>query len=167
MVKHFRARWGVKLKLITFGLLALFAVIAVTTGPPITLILLAIVIAAITFMVRGYSVMDGKLLVHRLGWATTFDLAELRVAEFSPGATMGSIRLLGNGGLFGFIGRFRNAVLGHYRAYATDDANTVVLEFPDLKLVVTPENPTAFLAALESESEAVDSRAAHAVAETT
>lgn len=151
MAAHFRAPWGTKLKVITFGLLALFAAVAVATGPPVTWILLAIVFAAATFMVRGYSVIDGKLLVHRFGWATSFDLAELRAAEFSPGATMGSIRLLGNGGLFGFVGRFRNAVLGPYRAYATDDANTVVLEFPDLKLVVTPEEPAAFLAALESE----------------
>ena len=56
---------------------------------------------------------------------------------------------MGVGGLFGFIGRFRNEVLGMYRAYATDSINTVVLDFGGSKVVVTPDDPAGFVAAIE------------------
>jgi len=150
MGTHFRAPWGIKLKLITAALLALFVFVSATTGPPVTWLLLAAVVCAAIFMVRGYSIVDDKLFVHRLGWSTTFDLAELKAAEFSPGATMGSIRVFGVGGLFGFIGRFRNTMLGPYRAYATDSDHTVVLEFERFKVVVTPDNPIDFVATLDA-----------------
>ena len=152
MGTHFRAPWGIRLKLATGALLALFVFVSATTGPPATWILLAVVVIAATFAVRGYSVVDDKLLVHRLGWSTTFDLAELEAAEYSPGATMGSIRTFGIGGLFGFIGRFRNSMLGNYRAYATDSDHTVVLRFRDATVVVTPDDPVGFVAALDAVS---------------
>jgi len=61
----------------------------------------------------------------------------------------GSLRLFGNGGLFSSSGLFWNRRLGRYRAFATDPGNAVVLEFPDRTLVVTPESPSGFLAALK------------------
>ena len=150
MGDHFRAPWGVKLWTVTCGVLSVLAFVAWRSGPPTFSALLAITIAAAAFMVRGYSVVDGQLLIHRLGWSTKFDLSELTAAEFSPGATLGSARVMGIGGLFGFIGRFRNEMLGVYRAYATDSANTVVLDFGGSKVVVTPDKPAEFVAALET-----------------
>ncbi len=147
---HFRAPWGTKLWAVTLVILAIVVYGVVTSGPPTSLVLVGVTLLAAAFMVRGYSVVDGKLLVHRLGWSTKFDLANLEAAEFSPHATMGSIRVMGVGGLFGFIGSFRNELLGMYRAYATDSTNTVVLDFGGSKVVVTPDNPAEFVAALES-----------------
>ena len=63
-----------------------------------------------------------------------------------------SIRLFGNGGAFAFSGWFRNRKLGSYRAYATDPARSVVLKFSDHKtIVVTPEPPDAFIAAVKQQ----------------
>jgi hypothetical protein len=150
MAAHFRAPWGTKLWIATIGFLAVFVFVAWRAGPPAAYGLLAIAIAASTLMVRGYSVVNGMLLVHRLGWSTKLDLSQLTGVEFSPGATLGSARVFGIGGLFGFIGRFRNEVLGLYRAYATDSDHTVVLDFNGSKVVVTPDDPQAFIAAVES-----------------
>ncbi len=150
MGTHFRAPWGTKLWVATIAFLLIIVVVTWRAGPPTSWVLLAVAVGAATFMVRGYSIVDDRLLVHRLGWSTKFDLSELRTAEFSPGATLGSVRVMGVGGLFGFIGRFRNEMLGVYRAYATDSANTVVLDFGGSKVVVTPENPAEFVAAVES-----------------
>ena len=150
MGTHFHAPWSAKLWATTIAFLGILAIVALSAGPPAAWGMLAIAIGAATFMVRGYSVIDGRLLVHRLGWSTKFDLAELTEAEYSPGATLGSVRVMGVGGLFGFIGRFRNEPLGMYRAYATDGANTVVLDFGGSKVVVTPDDPTAFVAAIEA-----------------
>ena len=150
MGQHFKAPWGTKLWVMTAGVLAILVVALVTVKGWAALLLAAIVGLALAFAVRGYSVLDGQLLIHRLGWATKFDLAELTSVEFSPGATIGSIRTMGIGRLFGFVGHFRNEILGSYRAYATDEENTVILDFSGEKIVVTPDSPVEFVAAVEA-----------------
>lgn len=42
-------------------------------------------VAAAAFATRSYSVMDGKLVIHRLGWSTKFDLTKRKSAEVNPG----------------------------------------------------------------------------------
>ena len=105
--------------------------------------------AAARFAVRGYTVRDDSILVHRLGWSSTVDLRGLESATMSPHVMRRSVRELGNGGLFAYTGRFRNASLGSYRAYVTDQARTVVLRFPGRAdgevLVVSPDDPEAFV----------------------
>ena len=64
-------------------------------------------------------------------------------------ATVGSLRTFGIGGLFGYIGRFRNRRIGGYTAYVTDALNSVVLRFPDKTFVLSPDDPQAFVAELE------------------
>jgi hypothetical protein len=127
---------------------AILAVILVVAGYSTPgwgkLVAVAIALVAATFAVRGYSVRDGKIMVHRLGWANKFDLAKLSSVEVSPGVTMGSVRAMGIGGLFGFFGYYRNEILGLYRAFATDEVHSVVLDFEGNKIVVTPDDPQAF-----------------------
>ena len=132
----------------TGGLAAILIVAAAVTAGPGSLVILAILLAAAAFSIRGYSVMDGRLLIHRLGWSNKFDLSELVSAEASPGATMGSLRTMGIGGLFGFVGHFHNEILGSYKAFATNEFNTVVLVFGDQTIVVTPDDPEEFVEAV-------------------
>ena len=148
MREHFFAPWSTKLKLMTGGLAAILIVAAAVTAGPGSLAILAILLAAAAFSIRGYSVMDGRLLIHRLGWSNKFDLAELVSAEVSPGATMGSLRTMGIGGLFGFVGHFHNEILGSYKAFATNEFNTVVLVFGNQTIVVTPDDPEEFVQAV-------------------
>jgi hypothetical protein len=61
---------------------------------------------------------------------------------------MGSLRTMGIGGLFGFVGHFHNEILGSYKAYATNEFNTVVLVFGDQTIVVTPDEPDEFVEAV-------------------
>lgn len=149
MNHHFTAPWGRKLTLVTGALLAVLAWAAVAAGGVGSAGIVAVVVACAAFSVRGYSVVGGQLLVHRLGWVTRFDLGRLQSAEFSPGAMLGSLRTFGNGGLFAFTGHFRNAAIGSYRAFATDSARTVVLDFGSERVVVTPDRPAEFVAALD------------------
>jgi hypothetical protein len=150
MRQHFFAPWSPRLKLMTVALLAVCLVAAYAAKGWGSLVILAIVLVAATFAIRGYSVIDGRLLIHRLGWSTKFDLSRLTSVEVSPGATMGSIRAMGIGGLFGFVGYYRNEILGTYKAYATNELNTVVLDFGGKKIVVTPDKPEEFLQAVEA-----------------
>ena len=47
-----------------------------------------------------------------------------------------SIRTFGSGGLFGYIGRFKNSRLGHYRMYATELKNLLFIRTDDNKRYV-------------------------------
>jgi hypothetical protein len=148
MREHFFAPWSTRLKLMTGGLAAILIVAAAVTAGPGSLVILAILLAAAAFSIRGYSVKDGRLLIHRLGWSDKFELSELLSAKVSPGATMGSLRTMGIGGLFGFVGHFHNEILGSYKAFATNEFNTVVLVFGNQTIVVTPDDPEEFVEAV-------------------
>jgi hypothetical protein len=43
---------------------------------------------------------------------------------------------------------YRSALLGKFRAYTTNEANCVILEFGKTKIVVTPDAPQEFVAAV-------------------
>ena len=150
MRKHFRAPWSNKLKGLTAAFVAILAIAAYTAKGWASLVMLAILLVAAAFAIRGYSLSDDKLLILRMGWATQYDLVRLSKVEISPGATLGSVRTMGIGGLFGFVGHYHNAILGSYKAYATNDLNTVVLGFGDETIVVTPDDPAAFVEAVEA-----------------
>ena len=154
--RSFRAPWGTSLWTITIGVgggLGIGIVVSELLG--VQVLLAAILIVPLVLSVRGYTVRDGQLLVHRLGWVTRFDLADLRKVEVAPGVMRGSLMTFGNGGLFGFVGHFRNNALGAYRAYATKKENAVVLRLNGGPVVVTPDEPVAFVDAVKGERETV------------
>ena len=127
-------------------------------GLPLTILGLAA-----RFAVRGYTVSDGSILVDRPGRSFTVDLRGLESATVSPHVMRRSVREFANGGLFAYTGRFRNAELGSYRAFATDQSRTVVLRFPGRAgsevLVMSPDDPEAFVALLADKRAAAASRA--------
>jgi transcriptional regulator with XRE-family HTH domain len=156
---HFRAPWSLTVKIVTplvIGvLLALPFIIPGQTLPWLHWWLWGVFVFTLFFSVSGFSVRDGQLLVHRLGWATKFELAQLSAFSANPHAMMGSIRLFGNGGFFCFIGYYRNSVIGSFRAYVTDPAKSVVLEFGDRKIVVSPDDPQAFVETLRDATKGI------------
>ena len=58
-------------------------------------------------------------------------------------------RLATSGGLVAGTGGFESRLLGEIDLYASDFANSVLLEAGELRMVVTPDDPEAFLAALQ------------------
>ena len=111
-------------------------------------LLLAVLLVPLVCTVRGYTITDTDLEVARLGWTSRWPLAGLQSATVERGVMARSLRTFGNGGLFAITGRYRNARLGAYQAYVTDSERTVVLRFPSLTLVVSPDDPELFARAL-------------------
>ncbi len=111
-------------------------------------LLLAVLLVPLVCTVRGYTITDTDLEVARLGWTSRWPLAALQSATVERGVMARSLRTFGNGGLFAITGRYRNARLGAYQAYVTDSERTVVLRFPSLTLVVSPDDPESFARAL-------------------
>ncbi len=151
MRRQFTAPWDQKLKVLTLAISVALILLAIVINQPWSPALIFLLIGMLIFSVRGYSLKNGKLLVHRMGWSNTFDLHKLTAVTVNPQAMMGSLRVFGVGGLFGYIGYFRNSLLGTYRAYATHTGNCLVLEFGDKRVVVTPDSPEAMKLAIEDE----------------
>ncbi len=149
---HFSAPWGRKLKITTATFVVIILLATASLGTDTWRIGVGIVLLAALLSIRGYSVIDGYVLIHRLGWSTRLDLSRLQSIEAQPGVMAGSARLLGIGGLFAFLGTFRSELLGTYRAYATDGANAVLLELDNANVVVTPDSPAEFVRAVLAES---------------
>lgn len=159
--RYFEATWGLQLKAITSGVACLLLGISAyslwqmlngSAAATLTAVLSPFVILAICslFTVRGYTVSTNRLVVHRLGWSNAIELTGLLSAEYVPGAMHGSLRTLANGGLFAFVGNFHNPDLGAYRAYVTDGMKAVVLRFAGKTIVVSPDRPEEFIAAVTS-----------------
>jgi hypothetical protein len=157
-MKTFNAPWGRELKFMTFfACFILLGVIAIGINLPqkhpfakasAIFIPAALLIGSAFFMVRDYTLNQHTLFVRRLGWSSKINLSNLLSATPDADAMSGSIRLAGNGGLFGFTGLFRNRKLGNYRVFGTDPKRCVVLRFGDRIVIVTPENPAEFADAI-------------------
>ncbi len=116
----------------------------------IAVIDLAVIAIAALFLIRGYRLDDHGLHVERLLWADRIPLTGLRRAWPDPEAMSKSLRLFGNSGFICIAGLFTNRKLGRYRAFATDPRRAVVLQTGERTVVVTPDEPLRFLAAVES-----------------
>lgn len=156
--RHFQAPWALSVKIVTPAVCAILAgaaLIGATALPAhasrfvrcVAIVMpLVVLTGTLPFLIRGYVLQERMLLVQRLGWSTRVDLTSLRSIVADPNAMRGSIRLFASGGLFGFFGVFRNRSLGLYRAYATDPRRAVVLKLSGRTVVVTPDDPAAFVA---------------------
>lgn len=157
---HFSiAPWPTSLKLLsTLGTVGLIAVsyaaysaipapsgLTHSFGVGVAAVPLLLLIGCLVFIVSGYSVESNQLSVKRLLTSTVVPLSGLERAWADPSACKGSLRVLGNGGLFSFTGRFYSKRLGYYRAFVTDFRRAVVLKFPDRVVVISPAAPQAFL----------------------
>ncbi|HEY6643513.1 PH domain-containing protein [Povalibacter sp.] len=153
---EFRAPWGRPLR-IASGLsavvllaVAVSGVVTLGRAPLLASLLLicmplAILLTALPFMVRGYTLNDDTIIVRRSGWATVLPLHDLQSVTGDADAMRGSLRLFANGGLFSFSGEFWNRKLGRYRALATDPGRAVVLRYPKRTVVITPHDPQQFI----------------------
>jgi hypothetical protein len=157
--ERFAAPWSGRLSAATLigivVLLGLPVAIASVGRPPallvagIALVDVAVIATAALFLIRGYRLDGDGLHVERLLWADRIPLTGLRRAWPDPKATSRSLRLFGNSGFFCIAGLFTNRALGRYRAFATDPRRAVVLQLGERTVVVTPEEPLRFLAAVE------------------
>lgn len=156
--RHFAAPWALSVKIVTpavSGVLVGSALIVAMALPDHSSLFvhcagiaapLLVLAVTLLFLVRGYVLQERTLLIQRFGWNTRVDLTALRSVEADSNAMRGSLRLFASGGLFGFFGLFRNRSLGLYRAYATDPRRAVVLKLSGRTVVVTPDDPGAFVA---------------------
>ncbi len=153
---EFKAPWSRSLKVITrIVVVVLVALIGlgvfwsgdIGAGARVGLIgvSLLVLLGSAALMVRGYTLSQDEIVVRRLGWATRLPLATLQAIEGKADAMQRSLRLIGIGGLFSFVGWYWNKSLRLYRVYATDPSRAVVLRYPNRTIVITPHDPQQFI----------------------
>ncbi len=150
-MRHFRAPWSISLILIsclTSLVLVALSVYAWRDTHLVAPVCLAILFGASLFTIRGYTVLDEVILVHRLLWATRLPRGPIVSVVFDPKLLRSSVKFFGNGGLFSFTGLYWNRQLGRYRAFVTDQSRALILRYPDRTVVLSPESPQAFVSAL-------------------
>jgi hypothetical protein len=156
MALEFGAPWSRSLKRASgFALIVLMAVAAAgflivpARMLPVRCALVAVpaCILALAFLsiVSGYVLTATQLEVERPFWNTAFPLAQLVSVAGDADVLTGSVRLLGNGGIFSFTGFFWKRGLGLYRSFATDPARAVIMRFRRFTIVVTPDDPLRFI----------------------
>jgi hypothetical protein len=103
--------------LLVYGAIAVWS--AGLTAVIVTYIIFGIVAIWVLLTMPRYLLLDDKSIVitHPIGQSVILksDIIEVRAIERSE--LLGSIRLFGSGGFFGWFGIFRNSKFGTYRLY--------------------------------------------------
>lgn len=148
---RFKAPWDLLLTIMTVGIVGLLIGVALVTGIPWVMLLnLGLVAICAVFGVYGYSIQDGDLQIVRLGWSKDIPFSAFRRVENKPIVMMGSIRTFGIGGVFGYIGKFKNSILNDYTAYVTHRKKTVLIVTDDeQKILISPDKPIEFINSLK------------------
>jgi len=161
--RYFKASLDTLAKNLSIVLAVLFAIIIVLhiwlikdSGKMVSLfviaLLLIIYLSAYLFRPQGYIITNEALIIKRSVSPVTILRSNITSTEqLSNNSLSGSIRLFGVGGLFGYFGKFSNRKLGTMTWYATRrNSNVVVVITADQKkIILTPDEPAAFLAALQ------------------
>ena len=149
---RFRSPWDMLLILMTTGILVLLIGLGYALGSPIVIIFnWGFILLCAAFGVYGYSIQNGELQIVRLGWSKNIRLRDIRRVDNKPIAMMGSIRLFGIGGVFGYIGNFKNSTLNHYKAYVTHREKTVlIVTKDDQQILISPDTPEEFISSIKA-----------------
>ncbi len=114
-----------------------------------TVLLIAVLVFSFGFSPRGFSLDDKGIIVHRpfKNAHIAFDKIQsaTKIAKVPP---KGLIRTLGNGGLFGYYGDFRNDEFGDMDWYLTKRQNVILIRTDKTKILISPNNPDTFLSEL-------------------
>jgi hypothetical protein len=156
---QFEARWGIHVKIMTIGGTAVCLGAPLwfnaAGGAPDSPLLswcmeapLFLWLVCLLLTVRGYTITDDSILIHRLICATRLQLEPLNEVDFNPPPFARAIRFFGNGGMFGICGLYYERKIGTFRAFVTDTAQPILLKFPSRSIVISPRDPRRFVSEL-------------------
>ena len=162
----FEASWDKPLKVITYTVTAFLIVEAIgisialflTTSRTMALLVTSLIVICNTLIIgftslyapRGFIVDESGITVVRKRAAVHIGFTSIQqVSRIERERFMKALRTLGNGGLFGYYGHFRNKELGNFRMYATNGHNGVLIQ-ADKPYVITPDRPDEFVETVKS-----------------
>ncbi len=109
-------------------------------------VFIATIIGGLGYMPIRLIIENDKITLHRLFDAINIpikDIIEIKAIENSE--TAFSIRIFGSGGLFGYLGKFKNKKLGYYTMYATDINELILIRTARKTYVFSCRNRDEFI----------------------
>jgi fumarate reductase subunit C len=112
----------------------------------IIVLLNLIFVGCVLYWVKGYTVNETQLIIHRLKGKKIFLLADIAKHEALTKKEMGFVlRVLGNGGIFGYTGFFTNKTFGRMNWFVTSQQNLVIITLNNNKVIaVSPDDVVGF-----------------------
>ena len=99
-------------------------------------VFIATIIGGLGYMPIRLTIENDKITLHRLFGTIHIPIKDIiEIKAITSSETAFSIRIFGSGGLFGYLGKFKNKKLGYYTMYATD-INELILIRTDRKTYV-------------------------------
>jgi len=155
-MQRFQASLGRKVVVMTGFVVVILVVVSASAvmfqrgmNPTAQLALIVLPFAALGiglfFRVWSYDVHADHIRIRRIAFPVNLPIASLKRAEQTPELMRRSVRTFGNGGLFGFYGRFWKPGYGKFRAYITNPENTVLLQCDDKMVALSPDRPQDFV----------------------
>ncbi len=144
-------------KVTTAAICVLFVVLYLAVHViPILVISAAIIIVSYLYSPRGYAISDGAIVIKRLVGNVRLPLEAVRESRRTTAEDLsGTLKLWGNGGLFGYYGLFRTSKLGKCSWYVTNRGNTVVVVTAAKTAIFSPDDVDGFLAAIQAAAPAM------------
>lgn len=107
------------------------------------LLLLTLLIAFYILKPKYITADTNGLAIHRLTNPVSIPYSTISsISSITNSDISGSVRTFGNGGLFGYTGRYYNSRLGKMTWYCTQRKNYVLVTLTNnKKIVITPDNP--------------------------
>jgi hypothetical protein len=155
---EFNAPWSDTLRMMSVGgSVLLMGAAALATRKRAAWLRVTVLVVAVGFLVgswgfapSGYRVEDKTVTVKRLFGDVVIERGAVTgVRPFEDSDGEGMMRTAGNGGLFGYYGKYKSDRLGEHRWYVTHMARRVVVETRDGAVVMSPDDPARFIAAVK------------------
>ncbi len=120
------------------------------------LLLLTLLVAFYILKPRYITADTDALTIHRMNGPVSFPYNTIySISMLSHKDLSGAIRTFGNGGLFGYTGKYYNSRFGKMTWYCTQRKNYVLLIMSsNKKIVITPDNPAELLMELRKHAPA-------------
>lgn len=115
-------------------------------------LLITLLIAFYILKPRYITADTSELAIHSITRPVSFPYHTIcSVSKVSSKDMSGAVRTFGNGGLFGYTGKYYNSRLGKMTWYCTQRKNYILLTLTNnKKIVITPDDPEALLEELRS-----------------
>ena len=113
-------------------------------------VFIATIIGGLGYMPIRLTIGNDKIILHRLFGDINIPIKDIIAIKAIPNSeTAFSIRIFGSGGLFGYLGKFKNKKLGNYTMYATDINELILIRTDRKTYVFSCRNRDEFIESVE------------------
>lgn len=115
----------------------------------LVVIFIATIIGGLGYMPIRLTIGNDKIILHRLFGTINIPIKDIIAIKAIPNSeTAFSIRIFGSGGLFGYLGKFKNKILGNYTMYATNVNELILIRTDRKTYVFSCKNRAEFIESL-------------------